>query len=90
MYYGKINVLEIQVRCPQKNPAKLYNKFWIGFAKNNDGVTVNLPNNGCDNMSECDICERCRAAVDMMFFHKIGIETPNCIIPDMSLIKQDK
>lgn len=79
--------INFTVRCPG-DPCRT-EKVQIILTKLPDGSWFPLPCNGCDSLNGTKPCERCCAAITLMFFHaKEGeIDLSKPISPDFSLLK---
>lgn len=73
---------KFKVICPQ-SPYRVERTMWIRFVPIEDGPFP-LPCNGCDNMSGAKLCERCCAAITLMFFNDPDLDTSEPLVPKLS------
>lgn len=74
--------LTVKVQCPRDQ--KVY-PMTIKFAA--PSFQFPLPSNGCEELNGELICERCRAAVTLMFYRGIDYTSTDVISPDFSILK---
>lgn len=76
------NFMLVNVRCPAtKNIEKVQIKT-IPFEKH-----LVAPVQGCENLNGSSICQRCCAALTLMFQAKIEYFPTDIIEPDLSILK---
>lgn len=77
-------VVKFTVNCPLYPFSK--QTMWMEFVRQESGW-LPLPCNGCDMMGGDPTCEKCRAALTLMFYKSPDLDVSNPISPQMSLVE---
>lgn len=81
---SKRRVVEFTVNCPLYPFSKW--KMWMEFVKQESGWFP-LPCNGCDMLSGDSMCEKCCAALTLMFYKDPDMDVSTPVSPKMSLVE---
>ena len=76
--------LTLVVQCPKNH---LRQKMYIDYHYTDENKIFYFPCNGCDSASGSGICEKCRAAVTLMFMNGYEYSPGTPIIPDFSKLR---
>lgn len=76
--------LKITVNCPTNH--SLY-PMEIVIVPHPNGSDFVLPVNGCEHYASCQTCEKCRAAITLMFHNGYTTDNGKPVIPDFSVLK---
>lgn len=78
--------VKITVRCPN-NPSVKY-PMEMKYIITDNGSKLYAPCNGCDFLSGATICQKCTAAITMMFnYREQDINVHESISPDLSILE---
>lgn len=76
--------LTVKVRCPRTQRIQTMS---VTFVDNND-KDFPLPVNGCDDLCGNKICEKCSAAITLLFFHGYTYSNGEIIHPSLESPKE--
>ena len=78
------NRFVVNIVCPADNTLR---PMEISAVDLPGGEKFVLPVNGCDNYAASDLCQKCRAAVTLMFHSGYRPEIGKSVIPDFEVLK---
>lgn len=78
------NHFVVNIVCPADNTLR---PMEINSVDLPGGEKFVLPVNGCDNYAASDLCQKCRAAVTLMFHSGYRPEIGKSVIPDFEVLK---
>ena len=81
---GYQRFLNIKVKCPRNGCVR---KMQVVFVKTEDGRSIPVPVNGCDDACGESICYKCSAAVTLLFYRGYEYFPTDVVIPDISEAK---
>lgn len=81
---SKRRSIEFTVNCPLYPFSK--QKMWMEFVKQESGWFP-LPCNGCDMLSGNPMCEKCCAALTLMFYRNPELDASEPISPNLFLVE---
>ena len=80
----EISYIKITVDCPHNHTKQ---QMEIPFATISKDKDFYFPVNGCDNCNGSDICQKCCAALSIMFQAGYKVEIGQIVIPDFEVLK---